>query len=72
MQQVAAKRVWPTLPASHSSINEVWEDQAAVEAPLLKDLVELKAKTPSRGLPRCSSAATQATTPTGNTLSRRR
>ena len=43
MQQVAAKRVWPSLPASHP-INEVLEDQAAVEAPLLKDLIELGAE----------------------------
>ena len=37
VKQVAAKHSWPSLPVPHPSINEVLEDQAAVEAPLRKD-----------------------------------
>ena len=41
MEQVAAKHAWPSLPVHHPFINEVLEDEAAVEAPVLKDLIDL-------------------------------
>ena len=40
VEQAAAKQVRPSLPAPHLYTNEVLEDQAAVEAPLLKDLLK--------------------------------
>ena len=37
VEQVAAKPSRPSLPVPNPSVNEVLEDQAAVEAPLLED-----------------------------------
>ena len=42
---MSAKQVWPSLPVPHPSINEVVEDQAPVEVPLLKDLIDLGTET---------------------------
>ena len=37
VEQVAAKPSWPSLPAPDPPVNNVLEDQAAVEAPMLED-----------------------------------